>query len=80
MIHVSEVLSVTIQTLEGIQRQQKAVYKALSPSLGMTYEEQSQEHLSFQLQMLRSLKLRSISNAERLENEINLVRQLLLIL
>jgi hypothetical protein len=76
-IHVSEVLGVTIQTMEGIKRQQKAVYASLPAAalLGKTYEEQAQEYLAFQLQALQSLKLRSVSNHERLKNEITLVRK-----
>jgi hypothetical protein len=72
-IHVSEVLSVTIETLEGIQRQQKAIYGSLPTELGKTYQEQAQEYMSFQLQMVKSLKLRSTSNHDRLKNEITLV-------
>jgi hypothetical protein len=72
-IHISEVLSVTIETLEGIQRQQKAMYESLPSSLTKTSREQMQEYMSFQLQMMKSLKLRSISNHERLKNEITLV-------
>jgi hypothetical protein len=72
-IHVSEVLLVTIETMEGIQRQQKAIYGSLSSDLEKSYEEQAQEYMSFQLQMVKSLKLRSISNHERLKNEITLV-------
>ena len=63
----------TIQTMEGIQRQQKAVYESLPFDLGKTYQEQAQEYTSFQLQMVKSLKLRSVSNHERLTNEITLV-------
>jgi hypothetical protein len=72
-IHVAEVLSVTIETTQGIQRQQKAVHGTLSSDLTTSYQEQAQEYMSFQLQMLKSLKLRSDSNHERLKNEITLV-------
>lgn len=72
-IHVSEVLSVTIETIEGIQRQQKAIYGSSSSDLAMTYREQAQEYTNFQLQVVKSLKLRSISNHDRLKNEITLV-------
>jgi len=71
--HVSEVLSVTIETIEGIQRQQKAIHGSLSSDLGKSYQEQAQEYLSFQLQMVKSLKLRSVSNHKRLKDEIRLV-------
>jgi len=71
--HVSEVLQVTIETMEGIQRQQKAIYESLSSNLAKPYQEQAKEYVSFQLQMVKSLKERSISNHERLQNEITLV-------
>jgi hypothetical protein len=72
-IHVAEVLSVTIETTQGIQRQQKAVHGSLSPDLVPSYREQAQEYMSIQLQIFKSLKLRSDSNHERLKNEITLV-------
>jgi len=72
-IHVSEVLLVTVGTTKEIQRQQKAIYESLPSGLGKTYKEQAQEYISFQLQMVKSLNLRSISNHERLKSEITLV-------
>ncbi|KAH0536329.1 hypothetical protein FGG08_006783 [Glutinoglossum americanum] len=71
-IHVSEVLSATIEAMEGIQRQQKAIYRSL-PELVKTYQEQAQEYMSFQLLLLKNLKLRCSSNRERLKDEIALV-------
>ncbi len=59
--------------MNGIRRQQKAVYERLSPGRATPYQEQAQEYMSFQLQMVKSLKLRSDSNHERLKNEITLV-------
>ena len=59
--------------MEGIQRQQKAIYESLSSGLAKTYKEQAQEYISFQMQMVKSLKQRSISNHERLKSEIILV-------
>jgi hypothetical protein len=72
-IHVLECLSVTIETIEGIRQQQKAIYDILSSGLAKIYREQAQEHTRFQLQMVKSLKLRARSNYERLQNEIKLV-------
>jgi len=72
-IHVLECLSVTIETIEGIKQQQKAIYDILPSSLAEMYQEQAQEHTRFQLQMVKSLKLRTSSNHERLQNEIKLV-------
>jgi hypothetical protein len=71
--HVTEVLSVTIETMKEIQRQQKVIYESLSSDLAKPYQEQAQEYMSFQLQMLKSLKLRSESNHDRLKSEITLV-------
>lgn len=71
--HVLEVLSVTIETMKGIQRQQKAIHEILSSALEKPYQEQAQEYMSFQLQMVKGLKERSSSNHARLQNEITLV-------
>ena len=59
--------------MEGIRRQQKVIYERLSSDLAKTYREQAQDYMNFQLQMVKSLKERSISNHERLKNEITLV-------
>lgn len=71
-IHVSEVLSVTIETLQKMEEQQKAVHKDLSPPLEKTDREQAQQYMSFQIQMVKSLSLRSNSNLERLKGEVAL--------
>lgn len=71
-IHVSEVLSVTIETLQKMEEQQKAIYEDLSPPLKKTDREQAQQYMSFQLQMVKSLSLRSNSNLERLKGEVAL--------
>ena len=73
-IHVSEVLDVTIQTMEGLQRHQAAIHESLFPKL-KNYTEYAKDYTSFQLQSLKSLKLRSDSNLERLKNEITLVKE-----
>jgi len=70
-IHVSEVLNVTIQTMEGLQRHQTAIHESLFPDL-KNYTEYAKDYTSFQLQSLKSLKLRSDSNLDRLRNEITL--------
>ena len=74
-IHVSEVLSVTIETLQKMEEQQKAIYNDLSPPLKKTDREQAQQYMSFQIQMVKSLSLRSNSNLERLKGEVALVRK-----
>ncbi|KAH8696053.1 hypothetical protein BGW36DRAFT_380134 [Talaromyces proteolyticus] len=69
-IHVSEVLHVTIQTFEKLLEQQKKVHARLPIPLAAEYCEQVNEYLDFQIQMLKSLKERSISNYSRLKSEI----------
>ncbi|RYP36265.1 hypothetical protein DL767_003418 [Monosporascus sp. MG133] len=69
-IHVSEVLEASIQTLEAMQSYQAAIHN--ETMLSECYRRQANEYAKFQLQCLRSLKLRSQSNDKRLENEINL--------
>jgi hypothetical protein len=59
--------------MEGFQRQQKAIYGSLSSDLAKTYREQAQEYMSFQLQIVKALKLRHISSHERLKDEMALV-------
>ena len=63
----------TIDTLKEILLQQKEVYQSLPSPLGKNYTVQAQEYVSFQLQMVKSLNLRSKSNYERLKTEITLV-------
>src|SRR6266480_5132281 len=72
-IHVSEVLSVIIETIESIQKEQKEMYESLETDLGKTYCRKAREYTRFQLQMVKSLKMRSDSNYQRLKNEITLV-------
>jgi hypothetical protein len=72
-IHVAEVIAVTIQTFEKFRVQQEHIYASLADVLGKGYREQAKEYLSFQLQMIRSLRERSISNHERLKSEIIVV-------
>jgi hypothetical protein len=72
-IHVLECLLVIIETIEGVRQQQKAIYDILPSGLAEIYREHAQEHTRFQLQMVKSLKLRASSNHERLQNEIKLV-------
>src|SRR5437762_7958436 len=72
-IHISEVISVSVETLEKIGQLQKAVYQDPSSDLDKAYQEQAQEYMSFQLQILKSLKSRSTANHERLKSEITVV-------
>src|SRR5215469_9121664 len=52
-IHVSEVLSVTIDTIENILREQKAIHESLETDLGKSYCRQAQDYTRFQLQMVK---------------------------
>ncbi|PHH72072.1 hypothetical protein CDD80_4798 [Ophiocordyceps camponoti-rufipedis] len=70
-IHLNEVCTATIETLEKLHEQQKLTHGAIA-SLDRTYMQQSQESLRFYLQMLKGLKLRSSSNQERINAEITL--------
>jgi hypothetical protein len=70
-IHVSEVLAVSIQTLEAMQRSQAAIHKILE--LDKPYCDRTDEYTDFQIRTLKSLNLRSESNNKRISNEIALV-------
>jgi Mg2+ and Co2+ transporter CorA len=52
---------------------QEACFKLLPPGLTNTYQHQAKEYMLFQLQMMRSLKLRTEASHQRLQGEINLV-------
>jgi hypothetical protein len=72
-IHLSEVLEVTGQTLERFQKHQAAVRGRLRAKTGDAYRQQADDYVEFQVQMSKSLKARSASNNQRLQNEIMLV-------
>ncbi|KAH6894240.1 hypothetical protein B0T10DRAFT_479901 [Thelonectria olida] len=72
-IHISEVLAVTTDTFENLLRHITALYGTgtdLPATLTKTDRHQALEHLSFQVQMIKSLKLRNDSNYERLKSEV----------
>lgn len=73
-IHTSEILSATIETLQEMLRYQTEVYDKEPCAHEKTYQVQAKEYLRFQIQLTKSLKLRSDSNQKRLENEVDLVR------
>ncbi|KAJ4232892.1 hypothetical protein NW757_013807 [Fusarium falciforme] len=73
-IHTSEILSATIETFQEMLRYQTEVYQKMPGEHEKTYQEQAKEYMKFQIQLAKSLKLRSDSNQKRLENEVNLVR------
>lgn len=74
-IHATEALAVSIETLDAMRKYQLTIYDhdTLKRVLGGTQRRQADEYTGFQLQALKSLKLRSDSNNKRLENEISLV-------
>ena len=73
-IHTTEVLTVSIETLDAMRKYQATIYdhKTLKDALHGT-SQQAGEYMEFQLQVLKSLRLRSESNDKRLGNEISLV-------
>lgn len=71
--HVVEVEAVTIETMENLLQRQKTAHDSLPSPLDKSYVEQAQEYLTFQLQTMKSLKWRSLSNQERLNADITLV-------
>ncbi|KAK4156191.1 hypothetical protein C8A00DRAFT_31001 [Chaetomidium leptoderma] len=71
-IHTSEILDAAIDTLKEMQHRQTTVHESLHADLDETYREQAKDYAQFQISLVKSLKLRSDSNQERLKNEINL--------
>ncbi|MFI5420339.1 MAG: hypothetical protein ACHQ1H_05180, partial [Nitrososphaerales archaeon] len=71
-MHLSEVLEVSTQSFEGLQKYQASIHESLEPEIGHTHQ-QAEEYARFQVQCLKSLKQRSESNNQRLQNEIILV-------
>jgi hypothetical protein len=72
-IHTSEILAATIETMTELQRYQTDIHKSLPSGLEKNYKEQAKAYTDFQIQLVKSLKLRSESNQKRLDNEVNLV-------
>ena len=72
-IHAREALTVFLDMLEELQRDQNQVYDKLDMQSESGQWEQAQSHLRLQIQLARSLKERSLSMMERLQSEITLV-------
>lgn len=72
-IHTAEILSATIETMTELQRYRTDIHKQLPIDLDQDYKEQAKAYMDFQIQLVKSLKLRSESNQKRLENEVSLV-------
>jgi hypothetical protein len=72
-IHVSEILDVSIQSLDGLRKYQEAVHDMHRLELPRNYRTQATELIQFQIQAVRNLKQRSDANNQRLNNEITLV-------
>ncbi len=71
--HVVEVEQVTIETLEQLAKRQETNFALLSHTLSQQYSSRANEYLSFQCQMMRSLRWRAEATQRRLETEITLV-------
>lgn len=72
-IHSSETLSVSVGTLEAMRQQHLEVAKnKMQKSTGFP-DVSVQAHMNGQIRMLQNFFLRSMSNKERLHNEISLV-------
>src|SRR2546430_17680739 len=72
-IHTSEILAATIATMTELRRYQTDIHESLPVDLEKEYKEQAKAYTDFQIQLVKSLKLRSESNQKRLKNEVNLV-------
>lgn len=75
-IHSFEIQSVTVETVEAMQRHVVYLASKSKQKGGNELEApfQVRARIAFQVSMLRNLLLRSQSNKERLQNEIALVR------
>lgn len=62
-----------INTMTELQRYQREIHKNLPDDLQKNYRGQAKAYADFQIQLLKSLKLRSDSNQKWLENRIQLV-------
>ncbi|KAK4132809.1 hypothetical protein BT67DRAFT_450775 [Trichocladium antarcticum] len=71
-IHTAEILEAATNTLNEMQRCRAVIYERLPDDPGETHKGQAKDYAQFQITLLRSLKLRSDSNQERLRNEVNL--------
>ncbi|KAL8909969.1 MAG: hypothetical protein Q9171_004735 [Xanthocarpia ochracea] len=70
MVHVSETLTVALQSLQGLKEQQEEFTGQHLQQIKSNSN--SKRHFHFQLQLLQSLLSRSESNKARLQNEITL--------
>ena len=68
-----EVEQVAIETIEQLISRQESNFNDLPESLTKTYRTQAREFLMFQLQTMKSLRLRAQSTHDRMEEEITLV-------
>ena len=71
MVHVSEMLTVALHSLQGLEEQQEEF--AGQHFQHMKSNSNSKYNFHFQRQLLQSLLSRSESNKARLQNEITLV-------
>lgn len=80
VIHSTETLGVALDTVDRIIEQQQSLAVNLNHQACLEAKVPAQTHqtLHFQRQMLKNLRARSEANQLRLQNEINLVRELIL--
>ena len=75
-LHVTEVLGVTIGTIDALRKYQKSIHaRQMEDAPSLEYGHQADEYMAFQIHVLRNLKHRSESTNKRLGNEISLVRR-----
>lgn len=72
-IHLSEVLSVALDTFEGIQEQFQEIHERLPATLSRTATGKMQNYMKFQFRAISGLRSRSESLRGRLQSEISLV-------
>ncbi|PMD49385.1 uncharacterized protein K444DRAFT_622946 [Hyaloscypha bicolor E] len=76
VVHLVEVEEVAIDTLASLARRQETNFR-LSTELSQKYQIQAQEYLSFQIQLMSSMKARAVAAERRLESEITLAHNML---
>ncbi|KAI0149820.1 hypothetical protein F4776DRAFT_603320 [Hypoxylon sp. NC0597] len=75
--HIVEVESVAVETLQCLAYQQQKNFTRLPGNIPETYQIQAEEYLTFQLQIIKSLRRRAQATSERLDGEIHLAYNIL---
>ena len=71
--HLVEIETVAIETMERMIIQQNVNFELLWTGSDKTYQIQAREYMSFQLQMMKSLRSRAQATLDRLNGEVTLV-------